>query len=517
MANIRHKIENGFEVFAEFIFDHRIKSIIGMALIIGLLISQIPGITIDTSTEGFFHEKDPELLTYNQFRDQFGRDEGIIIALKPKRIFDLEFLDKLRQIHAEIEAAVPYIDDLTSLINARNTRGEGDQLIVEDLMENWPQTPADLHIIEQRAKSNPMYKNLLLSEAGDVTTIIIRTQSYSSIGQQEDVMAGFDDDFAEMPDDISSETNEAPIYLTEEENSQVVEAVQKIVRKYRSENLQVQLAGSPVVTHFLKRSLIKDIRKFMVLALLGVAVLLYLMFRRLSGVIIPLLIVILSLLSTLGIMSFTGKAIKLPTQILPSFILAVGVGTSVHILAIFFQQLRKGHNKKEAIKYALGHSGLAVVMTNVTTAAGLMSFATADLAPVADLGIFAGIGVLLAFIYTIVLLPALIAITPLSKKKTQQLSNDSKFMDRFLEAVGRFSTTHPKKILLVSAIVITASLIAMTQLHFSHHPLHWFPESNEIRIDSEGIDKDLRGSITMEVVFDTKMENGLYDPNLLKA
>ncbi len=101
------------------------------------------------------------------------------------------------------------------------------------------------------------------------------------------------------------------------------------------------MAGSPVVTDFLKRNMMNDLRKFIVLAVVAVAVLLYVMFRRISGVFLPLVIVVLSLLTTIGIMALAGVAIKVPTQILPSFLLAVGVGTSVHILAIFYQRLQQ--------------------------------------------------------------------------------------------------------------------------------------------------------------------------------
>ena len=135
--------------------------------------------------------------------------------------------------------------------------------------------------------------------------------------------------------------------------------------------------------------------------------------------------VILSLLATIGIMALTGTAIKVPTQILPSFLLAVGVGTSVHILAIFYRRLQQTEDKEEAIAYALGHSGLAVVMTNVTTACGLMSFSTSEVAPVADLGLFAGIGVLLTFVNTLVLLPAVIALLPIRVKKSEARSEQA--------------------------------------------------------------------------------------------
>ncbi|MDA3897674.1 MAG: efflux RND transporter permease subunit [Desulfobacteraceae bacterium] len=511
MNNIRNRIELQFAAFARTIYRHRLKTILLMMIAIGALLSRLPTIVIDTSTESFLHEQDPALLTYNDFRDQFGRDEVVIVALKPKQVFDVNFLKTLAGLHAELEENIPYLDDITSLINARNTRGEGDLLIVEDLLENWPETDDQLQAIKQRALSNPMYENMLISEDGAFTTIIIRTQSHSSMGQKNDIMEGFDDFDA----DIQAPAGAEKRYLTDEENTEVVQTVEKIIEKYRSDDLPIYLAGSPAVVHFLKEAMMSDMSKFMLLAILTVSLLLYIMFRRITGVVLPMLIVILSLLSTISLMAIFGVPIKIPTEILPSFILAVGVGSSVHILAIFFHRLRKTKNKEESIIFSIGHSGLAVMMTNLTTAAGLMSFANASVAPVAELGIFASAGVVLAFIYTIVLLPPLIAIIPLSNKKTEILRKNNRVMDNVLEKIGLFSTTHPKKILFVSFCIVAIAFAGIFSIRFSHYPLKWLPETSDIRAATEKIDKELNGSLSMEILFKTNRENGLYEPELL--
>jgi hydrophobe/amphiphile efflux-3 (HAE3) family protein len=514
MSAIRNRIENWFEDLAHLIYRHRVLAIIIMLGLSGALASQIPKITIDTSTEGFLHKEDPAIQAYNAFRDQFGRDEVIIIAIQPEQVFDLQFLEKLKLLHEDLEDNVPYVEDITSLINARNTRGEKNELIVGDLLENWPNDQAQLEILEKRARTNPMYKNLLLSEDGRFTTIVIQTHSHSVAVTEVDVLSEFDD----SPDESDKKgvTVGTPAeYLTDAENSQAVESVQQIVKKFKSPDFPIYIAGSPVVTHFLKRSMMGDMRKFMVLAIAAVAVLLFIMFRRITGVLFPMLIVILSLLSTVGIMAVAGTAIKLPTQILPSFLLAVGVGTSVHILSIFLQHYRENGNKEEAVAFAMGHSGLAVVMTNVTTAAGLLSFATSEVAPVADLGIFAGIGVLVAFINTIILLPALLALFPIRLKKNSRTNGKNTLMDRFLTGVGNLSTNHPKAILIVTAIVVCVAIAATSRIRFSHDPLRWFPKNNSIRVASEKLDHELRGTLNLEVIIDTGKENGLYDPDLL--
>ncbi|UCG05728.1 MAG: MMPL family transporter [Desulfobacterales bacterium] len=388
MANIRYRIEKWFERYAHAIYRNRIKTMIIMLLFTALFVSQTPKITMDTSTEGFLHDNDPALMAYNSFRDQFGRDEVIIIALKPPNIFDQQFLTKLQTLHEDLEENVPYIDDITSMINARNTRGEADELIVEDLLENWPENETEMTAIKNRVMSNPMYENLLISKDGKFTTIIIKTHSHSALAEDLDVLKGFGEDIAQ-DSHAPPEPSPKRTYLTDKENSQAVHAARTVLQKYEAPDLQTYIAGSPVVTHFLKHSMIADMRRFMALAIATVAIFLFVMFRRISGVFLPLVIVILSTLSTLGMMAFTGTAIKLPTQILPSFLLAVGVGTSVHILAIFFHHYNHNGSKEEAIAYALGHSGLAVVMNNMTTASGLLSFSTSEVAPIADVGVFA--------------------------------------------------------------------------------------------------------------------------------
>ena len=124
--------------------------------------------------------------------------------------------------------------------------------------------------------------------------------------------------------------------------------------------------------------------------------------------------------------------LKPPTIILPSFLLAVGVGASVHVLSLVFQELRSGKDKKSAIMESYAHSGLAIVMTSLTTAAGLASFSTAEVAPIGDLGIFSALGVLYSLGYTLMLMPALLSLIPLKEKKETHHSQPSR-MDRLID------------------------------------------------------------------------------------
>ena len=163
----------------------------------------------------------------------------------------------------------------------------------------------------------------------------------------------------------------------------------------------------------------------------------------------------------------------------------------------------------------MGHSGLAIVMTSLTTAAGLWSFSFSELSPVADLGVFASSGVLIGLIFTLILIPALISISKIKVKSSKEDAHKNTKMDNMLLGISRISTGYPKAIVAISGLIIVVAILFASQLRFAHYPLEWFPEDHASRVATEIVDDKLRGSITLEVIIDTHKENGLYDPEIL--
>ncbi|MBL6969479.1 MAG: MMPL family transporter [Gammaproteobacteria bacterium] len=385
-------------------------------------------------------------------------------------------------------------------------------------MEAFPDTPEGMEQLREAAMAHPFYRNLLISEDGTVTTIVIETQAFSEEEVTDELSAGFDEA------DVIAESAERT-FLTDEENSAVVQAVMKLVEQYRGEDFPMEVAGSPVVMEILKKSMQSDMRQFTLTMVAIIFIFLFLLFRRVSGVVAPLVVVILSLAATIAMMAATGVPLKLTTQILPSFILAVGIGDSVHILSIFFRHYDRNGDKSEAIKFALGHSGLAVVMTSLTTAAGLFSFSTAELGAVAELGIFGGIGVLFAMIYSLIMLPLLLAILPVRQRAVsikdgegdEEGNTTNSRMDHLLNNAVAVATNHSAKVVLAAALLFVVAIAGITQLEFKHDVLKWFPESQPIRQATEHIDRDMGGTISVEILVDSGEQEGLYDPELMAS
>jgi len=501
MSAFRNKIGLWFEIQTRWIYKNRLKTLAVMSIFIATFVVNLPKIRVDTSTESFLREDDPVLVAYNEFRDQFGRDEMIVIAINPPDVFKLAFLRKLKNFHDDLENEVPHVDDITSLVNVRNVRGEKDELIVEDLLETSLETKEELAALRKLVLSKPLYRNLVISADGKFTTVLIKTDAFSSIGAKKD----------EAP----ARRWQQRKFLTDAENNETIDAIRAVMARYNGPDFPLSMAGSPVMTADLKRAMLSDMSRFMLLSIGVIAVLLFIMLRKASGVILALLVVLLSLFSTVGLMAFFNTPLKLPTQILPSLLLAVGVGASVHVLALFFRRMSQGASKEESIVYALGHSGLPILMTSLTTAVGLGSFAWAELAPIADLGLFASAGVLLSVIYTMILIPALVSIAPISDKRAGIEEKKEVVMDRILIATADLSTSHPWKIIIASFILIAISLALAIQVRLSHNPMSWFPKTAKIRKATELIDKNLRGSASVEVILDTKKKNSLYQPKIM--
>lgn len=504
------KLENLMGEFGAWIHDNPLKVLLVVVLMLAFPISHLPQMKMDTSTEGFMHDDDPVLLTYNDFRAEFGRDERIVLAIESENIFSLPFLNRLRDLHQELEAKVPYIDEVTSLYNVRNTRGRGDELLTDDLLYPFPTTQEEVKDIQKRAMESHFYKDLLISQTGKMTTIIIETDAYSHQGLQE---VSVEDEFSEgFEDDATQNSVEQRAFLSDQENSELLEVIRTTVQKYQAEDFKLYMAGSPAINNELKAQMKSDMQKFMRIAFIIILIFLFIVFRRLSAVFYPLLVIIFSLLATIGTMAMTGTAFKIPTQIVPSLLIVVSVGATVHILSVFFDQFNRHGNKKEALSYAMGHSGLPIIMTSVTTAIGIGSFANSEVAPISDLGIFASWGVLVSLVLTLTLLPALLSVTKLKAKEKTKSSK----IDIFMKQLARIPIEHTRAVLIGGFLLVGLSLAMASQVALSHNPLKWFQPEHESRVATEVIDEKMNGSVSIEVAIDTEKVNGWHDPEMLK-
>ena len=502
MENVRRSLENGFGWWAAVVVRYRWAWILLMLGSAAFLTTRIPLMEVETSSENYLFDGDPSKIAYNAFREQFGRDQAIYVVIEPPEVFDLEFLEWLREFHRDIEDSVPHLDEVTSLVNVRSVYGRGQELVVDDLRRNWPSSEEAVSALRDRVMSTPSYLDSVVGSDGRVATLLVKSFAYSHRAIEGGDLAGF-----------KEPTSRAPRkFLSARESSEYCRTVLEVVERHRRPDYVIHTTGQPLVAYALTRSMVEDIPVIFGGALVLVGALLLVLFRRWSPVLLSATLVILSLVSTIGLAQLVGFPISLPTQILPSFVLAVGVGYVVHFLVIFFRSIEQGEDRNHAIETTLRHVGLPMLMTTLTTSAGLMSFVAAEMEQALQLGLTGAMGVCVIFVVTIVLLPATLSLLPLGRLRTRGGLEGGSWL---LSTCARASIHHPRKIVAAALALGVGSLALLPQLDYSADPMTYFPEDHWLRRATYYADERLGGMQSLEVVIDTKRTNGLYEVAVL--
>ncbi|MEE8164991.1 MAG: efflux RND transporter permease subunit [Myxococcota bacterium] len=503
MSSVRNRIEDGFGWWAGEVIRWRWLIIAASLVAAFCLASRIPLLNIETSTEDYLLDSDPAKIAYDAFRDQFGRDQPLLALIEPEEVFDLDFLEELVALHRELEDTVVHLAEVTSLYNVRSVYGDGDQLLVDDLLEVMPRSDAQLAELKARVLGTPSYWNSMISADGRIVVVIVEANAYSSEAQAGGALGGFDD--------IGDE-EERPL-LSGAENSEFCESVLAVIERHRRDGFEIHLTGQPLIAFALTRSMKADFPKIFGAALALISGLIVVLFRRLSPVLLAALIVVLSLVSTLGISELIGIPVSLPTQVLPTFLLAVGVGYAVHLMAIFFRTLGESQDLAASLDFTLRHVGLPILMTGVTTAAGLLSFMAAEMDQVMDLGVLGAIGVMVTQFYALVLLPAMFAVLPFRVSTARGPSGGN----LFLTACASTSIRYPKSIVAGVLVLALLSLVLLPGLDYSADPIEYFPDDHWLRRATLFADDRIEGMQSLEILVDTERENGLHEPEVLVA
>jgi len=512
----RERIEDGLGAWAHCIFRFRWLAAIAMLAATGALATYIPSIELKMSAEDFLFEDDPVRATYDRFKEEFGQDQLAMLAIEPPAVFDLAFLEKLRSFHDDLENEVLYLEDITSLINVRSVYGHGDELVVGDLLDEMPSSQAELDALRERVMSTPSYiSSGVISEDGRATSVLVEMATYSSLepdGADPDFLTGFGDDDAIEDSSLGGEAKPGKRpFLTSAENSKLIESILSVVERHDAPDFKIRAAGSPLLTYQLTLEMSHDVPRFFGGGLLVIGFLLVLLFRRISPVFLCLLVVVPAELSTFGLAAVLGIPFSSVSQLVPSFLLAVGVGYAVHLLTIFFRDLSANRSRLESLEHALRHSGLPIIMTALTTATGVLSFLAAKMQPIAEMGLLSALGVGVTLTYAMVFLPALLAILPLEAGK----SHETPRLDAFLSGLAAGAARHPWPIVGGCALLALSALVAMTQLRVASDPISWFPEDHPFRVASDYITDTFGGSRNLELVIDVGAENGLHEPETM--
>jgi uncharacterized protein len=202
-------------------------------------------------------------------------------------------------------------------------------------------------------------------------------------------------------------------------------------------------------------------------------------------------VVLLSVVWLLGLMSLLGKSIDIMTTLLPLVIFVVGISDVIHLLSRYFEEIRAGNEKLDAIKIAYKRVGAATFLTSLTTALGFLTLLTSGVKPVRELGVFAGIGVFIAFFLAFSLLPAILSLSKVPKLAYKEPSTVG--WNILVTRLFRFSLSNSKKILWGTVIICVLSVIGISRIEIDNYLLEDVGEDDPIRVSFMFFEENFAG------------------------
>ncbi len=500
MPGFRLKLNFRFESVGKFVIRYRWAFIVFHLCLCGLLLSELPKLRIVTTVESLFYPQDKTLKEYHEFRDQFGRGDTIVLLIKSSDIFTVHFLTHLKQFHADLKDSVPFLTQISSLTNARYLYAEHGQTVAQDFLDDLPASSEEALALKSLAVKYPSFQGVYFTEDLRHAVVTLKTEAVSRLSNDGKRISTLN-----LP--------ERPLSISQIENSAIIGVVKAVMQEYEAEEFQISLSGTPVYQSYVEPLLKSGMKNLSILVLVLTAVFMSILFGRVSGVFLPQFIVVFGLIITLGVMSLNGASLTSTTSMLPAFLLSVGLTAPIHFLVVFFK-FQNDEDRLTAIVSTFGHSGLPIAMTSVTTAAGFLSFSFTEIAPVADLGIYSALGVMICLGLTLFFLPALIAVLDIRSGKAREKKYEQSAYNRLLMGMGRFGVEHPYKMVLITLGITLFLSSGITKVNFSHHMLDYLLDNSEFKKTLKLIEKETKGFRSLEVVVDTGIKNGVLNRDL---
>jgi predicted RND superfamily exporter protein len=439
---------------------------------------KIQDLKFDYDFEAFFPNEDNELGLYETHRNRFEWDnEFVLLGLENKAgIFKKDFLQKVELLSDELKK-LTYVDRIISPTNIKNISLSGLAPVQKRL----------LHIEDES-----LYKD----------------DSINIYNTPELIGSFFPKDAKSISIFIKTEEG-----LNKVKSDSLARNIEKAFTKYHFDD--IHFVGRIVAQDVYLKNLEKEFVYFLSISFVLVILFLWLSFRSIYGIVVPLTIVIISIFWTLGIMAMLHKSLDIMTVMLPTMIFIAGMSDVVHFFSKHFEELAKGTEKQKIYPLILKEVGFPTFLTLITTVVGFLSLLFSSIKPIKDFGIYTSVGIVIAFCLTYTLLPALLYFfTP--KKLVSVHTHDNKTYN-VMRSILFWIFRNQKTIVVTSCLLVALSIIGVYNIKVNNILLEDLSDNVKIKQDFKFFDKYYSGARPLEFAVEIKNKNKtVWDYDIMK-
>ena len=467
--------------FGSWVVGNRWMIVVATVFVVIVSAGGMKHLAFNPDSRVFFSRENPQLAALEEIENTYARNDNIYIAIEPEKgdIFTRETLAALEEL-TEVSWQVPYSNRVDSIANFQHTEVNGDDLRVSNLVSGAAGlSDAELARIRKIALSDHSLVNSYINPAGDITGVNINVLKPGRALDEVPEVMGF---VRQMLGDFGEKYPNLNIYHT---------------------------GGTPFDFAFSEVSqddMATLVPVMYVIIIAGIGLLLRSFFSALA----TLLVIGFSTLTAMGLMGYMGILITSPMTTAPVIIMTLAVADSVHILATMYHEMRSGRSKKEAIVESMRINMKPVFLTSLTTAIGFLSMNASDVPPFRDLGNIVAIGVTAAFLYSILFLPAFMALLPVRARP--RIKGSTELCDR----LGDFVVRKRKALFWSMSILILAIVSGIYRIELNDNFIEYFDKSYAIRTDTDYlVKKRLTGMDVIEYSIKANEEGGITTPEYL--
>lgn len=457
----------------------------GLLAILLFFATFFPNMTLDTDPENMLEATEPVRVFHNAAKKRFDLSDTIVVGVikedDPNGVFNPR---TLAHVHALTQFAktLRYEDPVTpgktagvievdmvapSVVDHMHQAGPGT-IAFDWLMPRPPATQAEALAIRDKALANPLLVGQMVSADGKALCLYLPLT---------DKLLSYD------------------IYTALRE---------KIAEFGGSEAWHI--AGLPVAEGAIGVEMFSEMVIASPLTMVLILGLLYAMFRKWTLVILPMVIATVTVVVALGSMIALGFPVHILSSMLPIFLMSISICDSIHVLSEFFDVYTVEKGRKDSIKEVMGTLFLPMLYTSLTTAAGFFSFVTTDIPPARVFGAFVGVGVMVAWIISILFVPAYIMLLPERVLRNFGLAaqggDKDSMLARLLERLGRLTCRRAGVILAAFGLCMVASVWGMSQIAINDNYAKRFATGHPIREADTALNRHFGGTYTASLILE---------------
>ena len=475
---------------ARWIARHPIWVLVGVALITAFFGAFAPRIEFLTDMEKMLPQDNPVVRRFEETKDTFGSQSMVMVAMAAPEggtVFNLETLKKLYAITAEFEELEDdkLLEDVMSPANMDVVQGTATALVVGPILPHPPETEEDVAVFREKALSERMLKGTFVLEDGSAFAMILKVHP-------------------------EAEKSQAKI-------DELMERVNAIISRYEGPE-RFYVTGSAALMYYVNQYMHRDLAVLLPIVILVVMAVLYASFRSLRGMALPLIVVLIAVIWTVGLMALCGAKLTMSSTILPVLLVAVGSAYGIHVVNDYFERAVQGKgSREELIAQVVEEMANPVFTAALTTAAGFLTLLSAFLRPMREFGLFTAAGVMFSFILSLTLIPAVLALTrtpeAVHRRREQGsiLERGSRLLADALSGRGRWV------VLGIAVVVIAVFASQIPHLKVETDQSKYFRQDSPVIVGTNFIEEHFAGgSMQMSVVIDTGRRDGIKDPKVLQ-